>query len=131
MPGLAGQFCQMESIPVSHITCKSLSFPGFTIVNLYKPVFTHSADPPRILTQLPSELTWIEGNPQELNCATDGKPKPKVTWRKDGREIKRGRRTAKIAFRSVSYKDEGLYQCVAKNIGGKKTTEVQINILCK
>lgn len=98
-------------------------------VTLRKEINLTVIDPPRILTQLPSELTWIEGNPQELNCATDGKPKPKVTWRKDGREIKRGRRTAKIAFRSVSYKDEGLYQCVAKNIGGKKTTEVQINIL--
>ncbi|XP_068703646.1 contactin-4-like isoform X2 [Montipora foliosa] len=92
-------------------------------------VQSSESDPPRILTQLPSELTWIEGNTQELYCAADGKPKPKVTWRKDGRKIKRGRTTAKIAFRSVSYKDEGLYQCVATNIGGKKTTEVQINIL--
>ncbi|XP_068677246.1 receptor-type tyrosine-protein phosphatase S-like isoform X2 [Montipora foliosa] len=97
-------------------------------VTLRKEINLTVIDPPRILTQLPSELTWIEGDTEELNCATDGKPKPKVTWRKDGREIKRGRRTAKIAFRSVSYKDEGLYQCAAKNIGGKKTTEVQINV---
>lgn len=86
-------------------------------------------DPPRILTQLPLELTWIEGNRQELNCDADGKPKPGVTWHKDGSVIKSGHRRATLELTSVSYKDEGSYKCVAKNIGGKKEKQVKVNVL--
>lgn len=89
------------------------------------------ADPPRILTQLSPELTWIEGDREELNCDTDGKPKPRVTWHKDGNIIKSGHRTAKLEFTSVSYKDEGSYTCVAKNIGGMKKKQVKVNVFCE
>ena len=90
-----------------------------------------TVDPPRILTQLPPELTWSEGNRQELNCDADGKPKPGVTWHKDGRVIKSGHRRAKLEFTSVNYKDEGSYTCVAKNVGGMKEKQVKVNVLCK
>ncbi|KAK2554980.1 Receptor-type tyrosine-protein phosphatase delta [Acropora cervicornis] len=83
-------------------------------VSLRKDINLTVIDPPRILTQLPLELTWIEGDRQEINCDADGKPKPRVTWHKDGSVIKSGHRRAKLEFTSVSYKDEGSYKYVPK-----------------
>ena len=88
-------------------------------------------DPPRILTQLPQELTWNEGDIKELTCDTEGKPKPKVTWKKNGIILTHRRQTAKVDFPSVSYRDEGLYTCIAENAGGRKLKQVKINVLCK
>ena len=88
-------------------------------------------DPPRILAQLPLELTWIEGNRQELICNGDGKRKTGVTWHKDGSDIKSGQRRAKLECTPVTYKDEGSYTCVAKNSGGMKEKQMRVNVLCE
>ena len=89
------------------------------------------ADPPRILTQLPQQLTWSEGDVRELTCNSDGKPRPRVTWKKGNRILKQGRQKAKLAFSPVTYRDEGKYTCIAENAGGRKLKEVQVNVLCK
>lgn len=89
------------------------------------------ADPPRILTQFPQEETWNEGDIKDLTCDSAGKPKPRVTWKKGDSIVKQGRRTAKLDFPSVSYRDEGLYTCIAENVGGRKLKQVKINVLCK
>lgn len=88
-------------------------------------------DPPQILTQLPQQLTWNEGDSKEITCNTDGKPKPRVTWKKDDIVIKQARQTAKLDFPSVTYKAVGLYKCLAENAGGRKQKQVQVNVLCK
>ncbi|XP_078353190.1 receptor-type tyrosine-protein phosphatase S-like [Oculina patagonica] len=86
-------------------------------------------DPPQILTQLPQQLTWNEGDSKEITCNTDGKPKPRVTWKKDDIVIKQARQTAKLDFPSVTYKAVGLYKCLAENAGGRKQKQVQVNVL--
>lgn len=88
-------------------------------------------DPPQILSQLPEQLTWKEGDQKELTCNTGGKPKPRVTWKKDDRVIKQARQIAKLDFPSVTYKEAGLYKCLAENAGGRKQKQVQVNVLCK
>ena len=88
-------------------------------------------DPPRIITQLPVELTWNEGDSKELTCSTDGKPKPRVTWKRDDSIVMQARQIAKLVFPSVTYKEAGLYECLAENAGGRKQKQVQVNVLCK
>lgn len=88
-------------------------------------------DPPRIITQLPAELTWNEGDSRELTCSTDGKPKPRVTWKRDDSIVMQARQIAKMVFSSVTYKEAGLYTCLAENAGGRKDKKVQVNVLCK
>lgn len=89
-------------------------------------------DPPKILTELPEQLTWSEGDSnKELTCNTDGKPKPRVTWKKGNTVKKQARQIAKLDFPSVTYKDVGLYTCLAENVGGRKQKQVQVNVLCK
>ena len=74
---------------------------------------------------------WNEGNSTELACHADGKPKPRVTWKKGNVVLKQERKVAKLNFPSVSYKDAGVYTCIAENAGGRKQTQVQIDVLCK
>ena len=88
-------------------------------------------DPPRIITPLPAELTWNEGDSRELTCSTDGKPKPRVTWKRDDSNVMQARQIAKLVFSSVTYKEAGLYKCLAENAGGRKEKQVQVNVLCK
>lgn len=41
------------------------------------------------------------------------------------------RQIAKVVFQSVTYKEAGLYKCLAENAGGRKQKYVQVNVLCK
>jgi len=77
------------------------------------------------------ELTWNEGDFKELTCNTDGKPKPRVTWKRDDSIVMQARQIAKVVFQSVTYKEAGLYICLAENAGGGKQKQVRVNVLCK
>lgn len=88
-------------------------------------------DPPRIVTEIAQAEPWREGNSEELTCDSVGKPKPTVTWKKDGNILTQGRRIAKLEFSPVTYKDEGLYTCIAENVGGQEEKQVQINVHCR
>ena len=91
------------------------------------------ADPPRILPLLPSTEEWTEGEKRELACHTAGRPKPRVTWKKDDQILKQERKVAvtKLDFPSVTWRDAGLYVCLAENAGGRSQKQVEITVLCK
>ena len=54
-----------------------------------------------------------------------------MTWKRDDSIVMQARQIAKLVFSSVTYKEAGLYTCLAENAGGRKDKKVQVNVLCK
>ena len=47
-------------------------------------------DPPKVLSELPEQITWSEGDTsKELTYKTDGKPKPRISRKKESTFIKK------------------------------------------
>jgi len=79
------------------------------------------------ITKLAKSKEVISGKRIRIQCRTSGKPKPLVTWFKDGaqlqydnrkksKEVKRGSR---LELRRVRAEDSGTYQCRAVNALGQ------------
>ncbi|KAG8238283.1 hypothetical protein J437_LFUL018191, partial [Ladona fulva] len=76
----------------------------------------------------PPSLTVDVGGSAELSCIVSGLPRPTLTWRKDGLQLRPGGASgavgsrfrllpsgAQLIFTSVQREDKGMYQCFAKN----------------
>ena len=102
------------------------------------PSFT---DPPKFLKQ-PSGDTKSEGQSVTLECEIEGKPKPTVTWLKDGVEVNSlgdSRITASnkldtwtLNITELNRNDEGSYTCHASNsLDNKTSATAQLTVNCK
>ena len=98
-------------------------------------------DPPKFLKQ-PSRETKSEGQRVSLECQIEGKPKPTVTWLKDGAEVNStgdSRITASnnldtwtLNITQLNRTDEGNYTCQANNsLDNKTSTTAQLTVNCK
>ncbi|XP_059151468.1 hemicentin-1-like [Physella acuta] len=77
----------------------------------------------------------IEGETAELECnILVGKPKPKLAWLRNGKLVRETDRLHmqdgnKIIITNAMEEDDGDYVCVASNIGGNETYNVNLDVL--
>ncbi|KAM8849467.1 obscurin isoform 3-T3 [Spinachia spinachia] len=95
-----------------------------TLAKLPKGVFTRTC-------------TVTEGKHAKLSCFVTGHPKPHITWRKDGANIREGRRQviyedhAENFILKILYckqTDNGLYTCNATNMAGQTYSAVLVTV---
>lgn len=81
--------------------------------------------------------TVTEGKHAKLSCFVTGHPKPHITWRKDGANIREGRRQviyedhAENFILKILYckqTDNGLYTCNATNMAGQTYSAVLVTV---
>ncbi|XP_037313232.2 obscurin isoform X7 [Pungitius pungitius] len=81
--------------------------------------------------------TVTEGKHAKLSCFVTGHPKPHITWRKDGANIREGRRQviyedhAENFILKILYckqADNGLYTCNATNMAGQTYSAVLVTV---
>lgn len=79
----------------------------------------------------------IIGENAELECIVMlGKPKPKLNWLRNGQLLResdrvRLREPGRIIITNVQEDDKGDYLCMASNIGGNETYNVNLDVLGK
>ncbi|XP_041651588.1 contactin-1a-like [Cheilinus undulatus] len=49
-----------------------------------------------------------------MSCIASGKPKPRIRWLRDGKQIDR----KEMSFSRLTFEDSGMYQCIAENRHG-------------
>jgi hypothetical protein len=88
-------------------------------------------DPPKIIEQ-PKSTTIIEGQTLNLTCAVYGKPRPFITWIKDG-QVVQANYSERYIVSGISREDGGQYQCVAENAVGKATSTLKafVDVHCE
>ena len=98
----------------------------------------HFSVPPTIDTDkaTASNSSVIKNNPLYLHCPITGKPRPKVTWFKDGevispeldpnlRLLADGRRLEIVGARVL---DAGTYRCVGENVAGETEKDFDVHV---
>lgn len=77
------------------------------------------------------------GNTITLSAVIKGIPVPKVTWKKDGKEVP-GKADivvtpvgSKLEIRNSAKEDAGIYSLTVENEAGTKTVEVKVVVLGK
>uniref|UniRef100_I3K362 Striated muscle enriched protein kinase a n=1 Tax=Oreochromis niloticus TaxID=8128 RepID=I3K362_ORENI len=82
----------------------------------------------------------LEGEPVTLSCLPAGSPQPQITWMKDRKPLEVDDRVNLIShpdgrqllmIRKSTYKDAGVYECVASNPIATITTSCTLSIACK
>ena len=78
-----------------------------------------------------SSLTVERGYNLILICTVVGKPKPHITWRRNGVLIKNDTRhlllpNGVLLVRKIDAKESGQYKCVATNVVGKDQGSVRL-----
>ncbi|XP_045214735.2 pro-neuregulin-1, membrane-bound isoform-like isoform X2 [Mercenaria mercenaria] len=93
-------------------------------------------DPKRIM----KDQTIEEGKKLELNCRLKRKPLPNAvfTWLKDGKDIntlpkkkvriRTTKKGSRLTIRKAVAGDSGIYECIARNVGGAVKQEAVIKI---
>ncbi|XP_017079714.1 uncharacterized protein LOC108113583 [Drosophila eugracilis] len=88
--------------------------------------------PPRIVSRLPVEVVYI-GLSRTLTCRAEGHPEPSISWYHNGVQLNssytRYINGNELHVHSFDSKEEGIYQCVAKNVAGEDsaTGELRFN----
>ncbi|XP_017007739.2 uncharacterized protein plum [Drosophila takahashii] len=88
--------------------------------------------PPRIVSRLPVEVVYI-GLSRTLTCGAEGHPEPSITWYHNGVQLNssytRYISGNELHVHSFDSKEEGIYQCVARNVAGEDsaTGELRFN----
>ncbi|XP_012780144.3 striated muscle preferentially expressed protein kinase isoform X2 [Maylandia zebra] len=81
----------------------------------------------------------LEGEPVTLSCLPAGSPQPQITWMKDRKPLEVDDRVNLIShpdgrqlvmIRKSTYKDAGVYECVASNPIATITTSCTLSIAC-
>jgi len=112
---------------------------GFLVV---PPWFEHPADPhssrhrPDGLSNDTSEAV-IGGEPVRLRCMVNGIPRPRVTWYKNGAELRLdaddkhllSRDGRELSIKSASLEDTARYTCVATNVAGETRRNFNVDVL--
>nr|XP_032802506.1 obscurin-like protein 1 [Petromyzon marinus] len=85
----------------------------------------------------PMSYTISEGKHAKFSCNVTGKPRPRIVWKKEGRELGEGRRhllyesDEGLFVLKVLYcraRDQGLYTCEASNRVGFTYSAVQLHV---
>ncbi|KAK7905224.1 hypothetical protein WMY93_017831 [Mugilogobius chulae] len=96
------------------------------------------AYPSRILEPKMRELKSHAGNRVEINCKTEGRPAPVITWILANRTQVRGQNShgrvtvsnqGTLVIEEVSVYDRGHYKCIASNPAGADTATVRLQVV--
>ena len=91
--------------------------------------------PPRLTEETKMYRDTFDKSPEEnlkISCSAVGKPRPKVTWYKNGHELlenvreKNGRST--LSLRNLMQRDSGTYTCSARNLVGEERRDFVLNV---
>uniref|UniRef100_A0A8C5LUX6 Contactin 2 n=1 Tax=Leptobrachium leishanense TaxID=445787 RepID=A0A8C5LUX6_9ANUR len=117
-------------------SCLTTSHISFTTKSVYstfsKLTVTPEADPrlyaPSIKVRFPAETYTVTGQAVTLECFAFGNPVPSIQWRKiDGPLPPRWLVTDSVLHvPSVSFEEDGTYECVAVNTKGRDTYKGQV-----
>ncbi|XP_065076985.1 uncharacterized protein plum isoform X2 [Ochlerotatus camptorhynchus] len=87
--------------------------------------------PPMFLNNMTSYTSSVVAS-MSFNCSASGNPPPKITWFKNGREIKNSYivhyNYPILRINTIDPEDEGLYQCIAKNEAGEASVSMYLSI---
>ncbi|XP_021712907.1 uncharacterized protein LOC5567074 [Aedes aegypti] len=87
--------------------------------------------PPMFLNNMTSYTSSVVAS-MSFNCSVSGNPPPKITWFKNGREIKNSYivhyNYPILRINTIDPEDEGLYQCIAKNEAGEASVSMYLSI---
>ncbi|XP_058813868.1 protogenin [Topomyia yanbarensis] len=87
--------------------------------------------PPMFLNNMTSYTSSVVAS-MSFNCSVSGNPQPKITWFKNGREIKNSYiihyNYHILRIHTIDPEDEGLYQCIAKNDAGESSVSMYLSI---
>lgn len=97
------------------------------------------AYPSRILEPKVRDIKVHSGSTVEMNCKTEGRPTPLVSWILANRTQVRGQSTdhvrvsvtpeGTLIIREVSVYDRGHYKCIASNPAGVDTATVRVQVV--
>ena len=72
-----------------------------------------------------SKQEVFQGGSLLLECETTGRPRPTISWQKDGKLVQAGPRIyispdrSRLQIFSVQQENQGVYTCIADNIVGQ------------
>ena len=80
---------------------------------------------PPVWTLKPGELyDLFEGEELRLECFASGIPRPKITWRHNGKLLPI--KDDVLVIKEVNKTNNGTYKCYAKNEGGKISAKTKV-----
>lgn len=87
-----------------------------------------------VVTPVGSQITEIASVRISLTCPIEGSPPPKITWKKDGKELVSGDRyfidnEGTLTVLQAVLKDTGNFTCSAQNEAGVEEVTSSIDIL--
>ncbi|XP_072244443.1 hemicentin-1 [Leuresthes tenuis] len=82
------------------------------------------------------ELTAVQGQELEFQCRVSGRPAPQVEWSHDGEVLSRDgdphveflEDGQVLKVKSVRLRDQGLYQCLARNSAGTQMRQFRLTV---
>ncbi|CAL8251670.1 unnamed protein product [Boreogadus saida] len=82
------------------------------------------------------ELAVVLGQEVEFSCRVSGRPAPRVEWSRDGEVLSRDgdphveflEEGQVLRVKSVRLRDQGLYQCLARNDAGTQTRQFSLTV---
>ncbi|KAM6930619.1 hemicentin-1 [Xenentodon cancila] len=82
------------------------------------------------------ELTVVQGQEVEFHCRVQGRPVPRVEWSRDGEVLSRDgdphveflEDGQVLKVTSVRLRDQGLYQCLARNNAGTQMRQFRLTV---
>nr|XP_033816119.1 hemicentin-1 isoform X1 [Geotrypetes seraphini] len=114
-------------------TCIASNIEG----NAQKSYILHIHVPPAIVgSEMPSEVSVLQGEDLQLVCRADGVPSPTIQWHKDGKLIPSGEsQRVKVTSDGSTLNifgalttDMGKYTCVASNGAGEEDRIFNLNV---
>ena len=90
-------------------------------------MYAYFAVPPRVTDEL-RNLTISFNSTFTKECYLRGDPQVYVNWTKDGVPLNK---TNTLVIRRATFKDEGYYECTAKNDYGKANSSFWIDVTGK
>ena len=77
----------------------------------------------------PKNKTVVEGQPFSLKCYIVGRPRPSITWFKDGKPIGHQAHERTLYVPRASTEDEGEYVCLGSNAAPGRNITVKASVV--